>query len=150
MQFDQLKRREFVTLGGAASWPFAAGAQEGERVRRIWRAPSQPGRRRSGVSGPLGSFRTSIARFGLGRGSERAVGRPPPEAYGCGYSQTRRRIGRRGARRYSHKRRHNLAAIATDNPHYTDSFRVGDRSSRCWFCSAPFSSRGQRHWLYAV
>jgi hypothetical protein len=42
MQFDQLKRRGSMTLGGATTWPLGAQAQQPGRMGRIGVVESSP------------------------------------------------------------------------------------------------------------
>src|SRR5215467_12459897 len=65
MQFDQLRRREFITLvgGAAAAWPLAARAQQGERVRRIGVLMGYP---ENDLEGPafFAAFRQGLEKLG--------------------------------------------------------------------------------------
>jgi putative ABC transport system substrate-binding protein len=76
MQFDQLKRRDFITLlGSAATWPLAARAQQGERMRRIgilWPSPPSANAER------LQAFREGLRDAGYVEGRDLVL-----EAEGC-------------------------------------------------------------------
>src|SRR5262245_18409715 len=70
MHYHQWHRRSFITLlGGAASWPLAARAQQGERMRRIGRlvgfAESDPE-----SPSPLAAFRHGLERLGWKEGHD--------------------------------------------------------------------------------
>jgi len=61
MQFDELRRREFITLvgGAAAAWPLAALAQQREKMRRIGVLMLYP------ENDPQGQLRATSFRQGL-------------------------------------------------------------------------------------
>jgi len=65
MQFNQLKRREFISLlgGAAASWPIAARAQQGERIRRIGVLMGYAESNREG-QGFVAAFREGLQKLG--------------------------------------------------------------------------------------
>jgi putative tryptophan/tyrosine transport system substrate-binding protein len=68
MQFNHLKRREFITLlGGAAAWPIAARAQQSEGMRRIGvlggLAENDPE-----MKARLAGFRQGLERLGWSEG----------------------------------------------------------------------------------
>ena len=61
-----MKRREFITLlgGAAATWPFAARAQQGERMRRIGVLMNLTANDREG-QGRLAAFVEGLRTIGL-------------------------------------------------------------------------------------
>jgi putative ABC transport system substrate-binding protein len=63
MQFDRLKRREFITLlgGVAAGWPFRARARQAERLGKVWRIGVL-----SGLTAPTDVRSTVLGGFLLG------------------------------------------------------------------------------------
>src|SRR4030095_16954708 len=72
MQFDQLKRREFISLlgGVTVAWPVAARSQSAENVRRVgilWPGASLP------ASPRLESFREGLREAGFIEGENLVI-----------------------------------------------------------------------------
>jgi putative ABC transport system substrate-binding protein len=70
MQFDRLKRREFITLlgGAAAAWPLAARAQQADRMRRIGVLAGAAAEDDSATQAFLAVFRQTLQQLGWTEG----------------------------------------------------------------------------------
>ena len=65
---NHIERRKFLaTLGGAAAWPLAARAQQGERMRRIGVLMST-GERDPETQLRVGAFREGLQKLGWAEG----------------------------------------------------------------------------------
>ena len=112
-----MQRREFITLlgGAAATWPLAARAQQGERVRRI------------GVLTGIADEAVAASLRGV-----------PANAGGVGWTDGRNvRIDYRWGEASRHNRKHaaELAALAPDV-----IFCGGATRGRCYRRPAPYRS----------
>jgi ABC-type uncharacterized transport system substrate-binding protein len=68
MQFDQLKRREFITLlGGAAAWPLVA---QGQQRAKVWRIGLVAGGSRASSFDVVGAFPQGMRDLGYVEGSD--------------------------------------------------------------------------------
>src|SRR5262245_61929892 len=93
MQFDQMKRREFITLlaCAAAAWRLAARAQQPERVRRIgflhdYNELDPDGRVQ------VVAFREALQKLGWTDGRNASIDRVPPTT-SC-FASTQQRLWR--------------------------------------------------------
>src|SRR5262245_20581378 len=69
MHFHKVRRREFIALlvGAATAWPLAAGAQQGERMRRIGVLTNLPADDSEGKA-RLGAFLQGLGELGWADG----------------------------------------------------------------------------------
>jgi hypothetical protein len=68
MQFDRLRRRDFIALlGGAAAWPLAARAQQFDRLRRVGVVMGYP-ESDPAAQAQVAAFRQELRRLGWEEG----------------------------------------------------------------------------------
>jgi hypothetical protein len=150
MQFDQLTRREFITLlgGAAAAWPVAASAQQSERTRRIGvLLPAAP--EDAEFQSWVGAFLQGLAQSGWITGRNISI-------------ETRwTKFNTEDTRKYAAE----LVALGPDvivatgtstrilvatDPHGADRVSARRRSGRRRSGSKSGAAGRQRHWVYEL